>query len=204
MAEGAPGDVNERLPAAQLRKEWEEKPDATGPQDKAESVLKEWVGLLVKAGVCALLLYQFVFQVFVVRQGSMAPTFREGEWVVVDKLTYRFRGPQRGEVVVFELLVPDDGRRVYRDFIKRLVAGPGDRLRICGDVVYVNGDRVAEPYLVKQGPEVVGPPDEYFVPPGHYFVMGDHRSDSRDSRYDPYRGTLGLVPESRIKGIVRW
>jgi signal peptidase I len=198
MADGASGEAKERLPAEPPRKE------EGKPAREAEPVLKEWCELLLKAGFCALVLYQFVFQVFIVRQGSMAPNYHEGEWVLVDKVTYRFREPRTGDVVVFELVVPDHGRRVYRDFIKRVIAGPGDRVAMYGDVPYVNGRRLDEPYLGRGKVEERSLADEYYLPPGYYFVLGDHRGDSRDSRYDAYRGTLGLVPAERIKGVVRW
>jgi signal peptidase I len=164
--------------------------------------------LFAKAAFFALLLYQFVFQVFVVRQSSMRPTFQEGDWVVVDKLTYRFTTPRPGDVVVFELMVKDrdTGRRVYRDYIKRVVAGPLDRVRIVGDAAYVNGRRAAAPegQTSEEAQTRAEGGDEYFVPPGNYFVMGDNRADSRDSRYDALRGSLGFIPRERMKGKVRW
>jgi signal peptidase I len=206
MADGAPGgDLDGRLSAQELKKEWKASADA--PHQRGPSAVREWVRLLLKAGVCALLLYRFVFQVFVVRQDSMRPTYLEGDWVVVDKLTYVLADPGPGEVVVFELWVQDkeSGRRLYRDYIKRIAATPGDRVRLVGGMLYVNGRLVQEPWAEEeQEGEASGPTDEYYVPPGHYFVLGDNRANSRDSRYDPARGSLGLIPRERLKGKVRW
>src|SRR6185312_10238088 len=79
-----------------------------------ESLLKEWVGLLCRAGIWALLIYLFIFQVSVVDGPSMYPTFHHGDRLVIDKLTYRFANVGRFDVIVFEAIDRDKSPRMTR------------------------------------------------------------------------------------------
>lgn len=137
--------------------------------------------------VCVLAL-AFLFQPFKVEGTSMQPRLTEHERILVNKLVYRLRPVERGEVVVFWF--PGDPGR---SFIKRVIGVPGDRIEIRGGDVYVNGERLAEPYLRAEYREVedFGP---VRVEPGNYFVLGDHRNVSNDSR------SWGMVPERLIYG----
>jgi len=199
MAEGAqPGDLDGRTSTTQVKEELKEGDGKSGGEE-AESAVREWLGLLVKAGICAVILYQFVFQVFTVKQNSMSPNFREDDLVLTEKLTYRFRTPRTGDVVVFELWASDgaDGRWMYRDYIKRVIAVGGDEVKLVGGKVQVNGVELNEPYL---GEDVSTPvsDDVFCIPPGHLFVLGDNRPHSNDSK-----SGLGLIPVARVKGLVR-
>lgn len=131
-----------------------------------------------------------VVQNFVVDGASMVPAFRQGDLLVVNKLAYRsfdlswlpwsdnrgwrpFGTPQRGDVLVFRY-----PRDPSRDFIKRVVALPGQTVEVRDGAVYVDGMRVEEPYIAQApaygyGPEVVAP--------GQFFVLGDNRNNSFDS-----------------------
>jgi len=171
-------------------------------EDQEQSALKEWVGLLVRAGIWALLIYLFIFQVSIVEGDSMRPAFSEGDKLVIDKLTYRFSPAGRFDVIVFEAV---DANRAppyrARDYIKRVIGLPGDTVSIHDGEVWVNGTRLDD----KCGPTFVnGSRDkhELLVPPGHYFVLGDNRGASKDSRVQA-RQSLGYVDERQIKGLVR-
>jgi signal peptidase I len=141
----------------------------------------------------------FLVQPFLVSGASMAPSFENGNYLLVDELTYRFRPPERGEVVVFRY--PND-ESTY--FIKRIVGLPGDRIVIKDGVVTVvspahpEGERLTEPYLAAGMTTAVRRQDEANVTlgPGEYFVLGDNRSYSFDSRdWGPLKTTeiIGLV-----------
>jgi signal peptidase I len=125
---------------------------------------------------------------------SMTPTLHNNEFVLVDKLTYDFVSPQRGDIVVFKYPV-----QPWKDYIKRIIAVPGDRVTIHDGGVYVNGRRLVESYIRNPYPRNYSLPTIPFrgsdvVPPGNYFVLGDNRDNSADSRF------WGLLPRRDIIG----
>ena len=106
----------------------------------------------------------------------MLPTLENGQRIIVNKFAYHFRHIKRGEIVVFYYpLDPDES------FIKRVIALPGDLVEINNGYVYINGEKLDEPYIVRKyrDPEDIS---EIQIQPGHYFVLGDHRNGSNDSR----------------------
>lgn len=114
-------------------------------------------------------------QNFKVEGASMFPTLHNGEYILVDKISYMFHSPHRGDIVIFKAvpaLQPD------RDFIKRVIALPGETVAVHNGTVYINGRGLKEPYI-KQPPDYVFPAQK--VPKNSYFVLGDHRNDSYDS-----------------------
>ncbi len=171
--------------------------------------------LIVIAFAIALLLKSFVLQAFYIPSASMEQTLKIGDRVLVEKLSYRFAQPGRGDVVVFE---KDLGGRVLpqedvgvldkiaesfkglfgfptgtqQDFIKRVIATEGDTVEGREGGVFLNGDRLSEPYL-EQGVETTsfGPVE---IPDGMIFVMGDNRNNSDDSR------NFGPVPVDTVVG----
>jgi signal peptidase I len=138
------------------------------------------LALLIFFGVNATL------QTFVVVGSSMEPSFFEGERLLVSKASYFFGEPKRGDVIVFE----PPGQR-NGDYIKRVIALPGDMVEINSGTVYVNGSPLEEPYIVH-------PPQytcqEQEIDDNSYFVLGDNRSNSNDSH------TGWLVPRENIVG----
>ena len=156
------------------------------------AALMEAVKTLVGAAVLALLIMTFVARAFTVDGPSMLPTLHDGERLMVEKLTYRFREPERGEIVVFRY--PADPRE---HFIKRIVGIPGDVVEIRAGRVYINGSPLEEPYVATPTWGHFGP---VRVPPGRYFVLGDNRSNSEDSRYPQ----VGFVPRSYLEGRALW
>lgn len=105
---------------------------------------------------------------------SMEPSFHDGDYVIVNRLAYRFGEIQRGDVIVFPYPLDEED-----DYIKRVIGLPGDRVGVYGGVVYVNGEPINEPYIFEQPRADEA---EMIVPEGYVFVMGDNRNASSDSR----------------------
>jgi signal peptidase I len=103
---------------------------------------------------------------------SMVPTLQDGEYVLVNRLAYRNKLPERGDIIVFTSPQTSD-----LDLIKRVIGLPGDRVRISSGVVQVNDQTLDEPYIAA-APIYNG---EWNVPEGNLFVLGDNRNDSSDS-----------------------
>ncbi|GIP21401.1 signal peptidase I [Paenibacillus sp. J22TS3] len=190
-----------------------EQPDRTdiNPEStkKKKNEALEWLKAIVIAVVLVFLIRWLLFAPFIVDGPSMQPNFHTGERIIVNKILYDFRQPKHGEVVVFH--VPSEGR----DFIKRVIAVPGDTVKVEGDTVTVNGKQVSETYI--QGAidekhksnqlyntEADFPNEEFKdgkVPEGYVFVLGDNRSNSTDSR------RLGFISQKEIVGradLVFW
>ncbi|HEY8425515.1 MAG TPA: signal peptidase I [Limnochordales bacterium] len=152
----------------------------------------ELIKTVAGAAVLAMVIMTFVARAFTVEGNSMLPTLHDGERLMVDKLTYRFSEPQRGDIVVFRY--PLDPREHY---IKRIVGVPGDEVAVRNGRVFVNGTPLEESYLSSPTLGRFGP---VRVPEGHYFVLGDNRNNSEDSR-DP---RLGFIPRELIEGRAIW
>lgn len=194
-------------------------PDERGGE-AAGSLLRELPVLVLVAFVLAFLLRTFVVQVFFIPSSSMEPTLQVDDRILVDKVTYRFRDLERGEVVVFEgdpLEQPQDvgpvervvrgvGQLVgvapanARDFVKRVVGLPGDEIFIDENgTVFVNDAPLDEPYIGQPDPRTCGP---LVVPQERLFFLGDNRANSSDSR-----ASLGFVPTDHVVGrafLVLW
>ena len=150
--------------------------------------LTAWFKTLASTVVYATLIVTFVFQVARVEGVSMAPTLADQDRLVVNKLIYRFSAPQRGDVVM--LYYPEDPDK---SFVKRVVAEPGDQIRIVDGRVFVNDTPLLDEFVPPdyRSHDDFGPS---LVPRGYYFVMGDHRNNSSDSRH------WGPVPKKYIVG----
>jgi signal peptidase I len=175
------------------------------------SVAREYFESLVIAVILALFVRTWVFQAFKIPTGSMEKNLLVGDHLIVNKMQFAptatsleraimpGRDIRRGDIIVFKFPQQPD-----RDFIKRVIGLPGDRLELHRKKVYVNGSPIDEPYVqFLEPPSVDGPPrtddlrEEYgpvTVPPHQYFMMGDNRDNSEDSRY------WGFMPESYVKG----
>ena len=149
---------------------------------------KDWAISIVVAIVLAFFIRQFVVELYVVDGPSMRPTLQSRERLVVNKFIYRFRAPERGEVLVFRY-----PRDPSRDFIKRVIAVPGDTIEIKDGRVFVNQKLMNEPYILEK---TLSDYPQATVPEGHVFVMGDNRNNSEDSRF----ADVGFVPYDLIKG----
>ena len=152
--------------------------------------LLEWAVVIVGAVLVALVLRAFLVQAFYIPSESMESTLLTRDRVLVNKLSYRLHDVNHGDVIVFHK--PDDVPCDICDLIKRVVAVPGDTVEAQGNVVYINGQELQEPYL--DPGTVTNDFPRQVVPPGHVFVMGDNRSESLDSR------EFGPVPQERVVG----
>ncbi len=140
---------------------------------------------------------------------SMRPTLEDGEFLLISRLAYQFGSFQRGDIIVFRppmypeadfwrsLLGLPDISDDYEDYVKRVIALPGDTIKINGGVVSINGSLISEPYIA-------APPDysgEWTVPAGNLFVLGDNRNNSADSH------AWGYLPEQNVLGkalVIYW
>src|SRR5262245_20683328 len=176
-----------------------------------KSVAREYFESLVIAVALALFVRTFVFQAFKIPTGSMEKNLLIGDHLIVNKMVFAptvsrvehaimpTREIRRGDVIVFKF--PEDPER---DFIKRVIGLPGDRIELHRKKVVVNGQPLDEPYVqFLEPPSAEGPVkhddvrEEYgpvTVPPDQFFMMGDNRDNSQDSRY------WGFLPRSYVKG----
>ena len=152
-----------------------------------------WVRDLAFSVVIAVVLIVFIYQPVKVEGTSMEPGLSDNERIFINKFTYKLNlgDIRRGDTVVF--WYPADTTKSY---IKRVIALPGDRIRIVRGQVYVNGSPLAEEYVADRfrDPSTWAEGREVPVPPGDYFVLGDHRNSSSDSR------SWGWVPRDNIYG----
>jgi signal peptidase I len=159
----------------QIGKDEGNKP-AEQPPAHVRGVMHSWLRDLVISVVVSAIIIIFLYQPVRVEGTSMLPVLEDQDRLFINKLAYRVGEIHRGDVVVF--LYPHDHEKSY---IKRVIALPGDSLRIDHGQVYVNDTRVEESYVPRQFADDRSQP-EMTVPQHEYFVMGDHRSVSSDSR----------------------
>jgi signal peptidase I len=148
------------------------------------SVLREILETALLALIIFLVLNTLTGR-FQVRGFSMEPTLHDGQYIVVSKLAYWFRAPERGDIVVFR---PVDG--LSDDLIKRVVGLPGERVEIASGTVRVDGVPLEETYIANRSTYS----GSWKLDSGEYFVLGDNRSNSSDSH------SWGTLPEENIIG----
>lgn len=152
--------------------------------------IKEILEVVVIAVVTVFIIRYFLIQPFLVSGASMEPNFSDGNYLLIDEVTYRFREPERGEVVVFRY--PKDPSTF---FIKRIIGLPGEKVVFKNGNVYINNIRLEEDYLsdaLRSGDNLV-----ITLKDDQYFVLGDNRSHSFDSR------NWGPISKEHIIGIAR-
>ena len=176
----------------------------TTPAPKVEN---PWIETLKTIGLSAFLAFgirSFVAEARFIPSGSMLPTLQIDDRLIIDKISYRFTNPVRGDIVVFnptaqlEKEKDDDGKQKFNEaFIKRVIGLPGDRIDVKSGKVYINGKVLSEKYL-DEAPHYNWSSTELtpdgIVPEGHYLVLGDNRNNSYDSHY------WGFVPKEKIVG----
>ncbi|MFZ5452945.1 MAG: signal peptidase I [Thermodesulfobacteriota bacterium] len=173
-----------------------------------KSFFREYGEALFIALILALVIRAFVVQAFSIPSGSMIPTLLVGDYLLVNKFSYGIRNPftnkvliptwqpQRGEVAVF--IFPQDPSK---DYIKRIIGLPGDRVQVINKKVYINGELYVTPQAQYADNRVISPNQStrdnfgpVVVPKNAYFFMGDNRDKSYDSRF------WGFVPMSDLRG----
>jgi signal peptidase I len=176
-----------------------------------KSVAREYLESFLIAVILALFVRTWVFQAFKIPSGSMEPNLQIGDHLIVNKMEFAptaraierallpHRDVRRGDVIVFKY--PEDPER---DFIKRVIGLPGDRVELRNKRVLINGQPLEDPHAYYLEPPLAGRParpsdvrEEYgpvTVPDRQFFVMGDNRDNSQDSRY------WGFLPASYVKG----
>ena len=150
------------------------------------SVSRELLESILPAILIAVLLNLFVIQPTKVRGESMEPTLHTNEYLLVEKITYRLHAPRRGDVVVFKY-----PRDEAENFIKRVIAIPGETVEIISGRVYIDDQPIVEPYLLQLPRENM---PATTVPEGKLFVLGDNRLNSNDSR------AFGMVAMGEVVG----
>ncbi|QZY53631.1 signal peptidase I [Crassaminicella profunda] len=153
----------------------------------------EWIKTIVISVVIAMIITQFV-RPTLVKGSSMYPTLNEYNYLIINKIPYMMHDPEKGDIVVFKShLKTVDGKD--KDLIKRVIGVPGDKIKVTDGDVYVNGEKLDEPYI--NGDYTPGEV-ELEVSENMIFVMGDNRQNSLDSRDE----RVGPVPIETVRGKV--
>lgn len=168
-------------------------------EETHKSSSREIIDSIIVAFVIAIFIRTFFLGVYTIPTGSMLDTLQIGDFILVNKLAYKFSKPKHDDIVVFEFPL-----NPKVDYIKRVIGVPGDVIEIKDKVVYRNGEkleptytRFVEGYHLGISDNV----DKFTVPDGYYFMMGDNRDNSLDSRF------WGYVKEDAIIGkafIIYW
>jgi signal peptidase I len=205
-----------------------EQPDSEQPErqrsqpestaTKETKVENPWIETIKTIGLSAILAFgirSLVAEARYIPSGSMLPTLQINDRLIIDKVSYRFANPVRGDIVVFNPTAELEKKMIinpitkkeeqeYKEaFIKRVIGLPGDRIDVKSGKVYINGKVLSEKYLDEppgyNWSSTALTPDG-IVPEGHYLVLGDNRNNSYDSHY------WGFVPKDKIvgKAVVRF
>ena len=165
------------------------------PPEPAKGSAFRWILELVQTLLMAVILYFLIDTVVArvrVENISMLPTLREGEFLLVNKMAYRFGEVDHGDIIVFH-----NPSNPQEDYIKRVIGVPGDKIEVHDYQVFLNGYPVTEDYI-SEPPSYVG---EWEVPEGQLFVLGDNRNRSDDSH------KWGFVPFENVVGkalVIYW
>ena len=169
----------------------EEKIPDQGPEEEKINIKKEILQTLlyiVIVVLAVLFVVNFVAQRTRVSGPSMYPTLEDGDNLIVEKITYRFRDPERFDVVIFPH--EEDGEEVY--FIKRIIGLPGETIQIDAEGnIYIDGELLEEEYGYETISNAGIASDPITLGEDEYFVMGDNRNNSLDSRYEEVGNILG-------------
>jgi signal peptidase I len=155
-------------------------------EKKVKPMWRELLETVVSAGIIAFIIITFIGQVTVVKGASMEDTLFNRERLICNKIVYRLSEPTHGEIVIFKPPIDQN-----HNYIKRVIAVEGDKIKIIDGIVYLNGEKLEEDYVEHRSFESM---PEITVPEDSYFVLGDNRANSSDSRF------WGFVPEENMIG----
>jgi signal peptidase I len=158
------------------------------PTSRGKGVLREGLETVVLSVLLAFGIRTFVAEARYIPSGSMLPTLEVNDRLIIDKVSYGFTDPHRGDIVIFR---PPDSLHTEDVFIKRVIGLPGDTIEVKNGKVLVNGEPQQESYIAARPDYQYGP---VTVSPDHYLVLGDNRNNSFDSHY------WGFVPEDHVIG----
>lgn len=160
-------------------------------EQKEDSFFKETIRFALITLAIVVPIRFFIAEPFIVSGESMVPTFANGNYLIVDRLTWKFEEPKRGEVVIFRY-----PRDTSKYFIKRIVGLPGDTVTVSGSSITITNAEHPDGFSLDQS-YIERKEQQNFstsVPPDSYFVLGDNRPQSSDSR------TWGFVPRENMIG----
>ncbi len=189
-------------------------PKPAGKTKRTKSVFREYFELIAETAVFVFFVMTFVVQAFQIPTGSMEPTLLVGDFLLVNKFVYDNGTPAidrallpRREIKRDDIIVFKYPNELAKDYVKRVIGLPGEKLEIRNKQVYINDQPLSEPYKVHSDNQVYAKNGYYnyedtirdnfgpvTIPSGHLFAMGDNRDQSSDSRY------WGFVPLSYVKG----
>jgi len=158
------------------------------PISRSKGVLREGLETVVLSVLLAFGIRTFVAEARYIPSGSMLPTLEINDRLIIDKVSYDFTEPHRGDIVVFR---PPDSLHSEDAFIKRVIGLPGDTIEVKNGNVWVNGEPQQESYIAAKPDYQYGP---VMVPDHAYLVLGDNRNNSFDSHY------WGFVPRDHVIG----
>lgn len=156
-------------------------------KDKKKNEWLEWGKAIFIAILLAFFLRTFVFATSIVEGESMVPTLEDGERVIFNKFVYLVDEPERGDVVII--------KRPLKNYVKRVIALPGETVKFRDHQLYINGKKYEEAFISEEALNHTGNFGPIEVPEDKYFVMGDNRAISKDSR-----NGLGFISEEDIIG----
>lgn len=165
--------------------------------DKEPNLFIETIKLMIIALAIVLPIRMFVVAPFIVDGDSMTPNYHNGEYLLVDEISYRFQQPQRGDVVVFH---PPDTPSVF--YIKRIIGLPGDTVELKNGKITISNAQTPEGYFLSESEYLSGDSaalaefSKGTLKENEYYVLGDNRNNSRDSR------RIGPITNEHIKGKV--
>lgn len=146
-------------------------------KSKYGDLIFDWVKIIVTALVLAVIIRTFITSPRWIPSESMLPTLKVGDYLLIDKLVYKFQGLDRGDIVVFS--APPAAHK-EDDLIKRVIGLPGEEVSVKDGIVYINNQPLAEDYILEKPAQDYKP---FKIPDDCVFVMGDNRNESYDSRY---------------------